>query len=1108
LSAALNNADIGELVRRLKAKGARFVRDGDQLHVSAPKGAIDRADADFLRSNKQAVLDMLNDSARFSERALPAAARGEDMRLGHLQERMWSHQQMFPELALYNLAIAWRLKGVLNVDALRKALNLVVSRHEILRTRFRDVDGTPTMTFASEARIDMPLSPAPAGAAALMKQLEVLRDAPMALPDGELLRAHLFRVSEDEHVFFFMPHHIVWDGLSWDVFLRDLSAFYEAETTRTTDALPELTHQYADFAAWQHAVLETPTVESELGAWREYYSSETPPLALAADVTRPKLFSYQGAAVEFTIEAAVHREICALAKKNRCTVFTVYMAAWQAFLARMTGNNDVVVGAPAGGRLHEETSDLIGCFVGVIAVRQAYDADVSFSTLLNRMNDNLLGAVERQQAPFGMIVSELDLPLDASRTPLYQAMFSYQDERARTNKLGDVALEMIDIPPGGAPTDIRLEVCETEDRTAGEINYSTDVMTREGAQYFANCFLAFLSDAARRPDTVIGDLTLMVPQERDRVVFEWNLTQKDYARDALAFEYFDAAAISHPEALAVSMGQETLTYGALLARANKIANNLRERGVGESDIVAVYLNRSIDLVAAILGVWKAGAAMLPLDPEFPGDRLAYMARDAKIRMLVTSGLSPDWLDSDVDIFDIAEEASAIAAASAEAPALKRRDSFAHAYVIYTSGSTGTPKGVVNTHRALCNFLEAMMHAPGVAASDRLLAVTTISFDVALLELFVPLSAGAEVVLASDDDAMDGFALADIIEERDITILQGTPATWRILLDAGWKGAPTLKALCGGEAMPAALADALPPRVNVLWNMYGPTETTVWSTCARIVSAADIHVGRPIANTQCYILDDSGQPVPAGVVGDLWIGGDGVALGYLGKPDLTVQRFRDNPFAPEKGRIYNTGDRARRRRDGVIEIAGRRDEQVKIRGYRIELGDIEATLSRHPAVRHAAASVREDQTGEAALVAYVVFNDGETTTGSELRRYMNGRVPAYMTPQFFIPLSTMPLTGNNKVNRKALPAPTGAGPADKRISPRNDNEKKLAAIWSEILKTDDISVADNFFELGGQSLQVTRMTALARKALGFAIPPRAVIFETLEQLAAGASAENV
>ena len=1087
---------VEEFLRRMSEKDVAFERDGEILRANTPANALTPTDTAFIRDNKAEILAAIADHA--------GASDGGEGQLSFLQERIWSHQKMFPEMALYNLASVWRLTGDLDTDAFSRAFQRVFARHDILRARFSEEEGAPFVLYPTDVDCSLTVEKLPQSMNddALLANLRTLRNEPIAFGEDGAYRARLFQRSAIEHFFFFAPHHLIWDGLSWDIFLRDLAAYYSEETGGAPTDLPALEGQFSDFAARQQNWMKSSAPEQELAHWRNYFDGETPPLALPADCKRPKLFSYKGGAVSFAVPPQLASAIRAYATKYQCTAFMIYMAAWQAFLHRITGQSDIILGTPAQGRDSETTTNLIGCFGNTLGLRSQFDSAESFSAFVLRMRENFLNVLERQKAPMEYLAQKLRGSIDISRTALFQAMFTYQNTADRPDAIGDIAIEEIDIGPGGAPTDIHLEITDDGHAAIGAINYSTDVMTEEGAQYLARCFEAFLSDAMAQPDQPLEAIAMMPAAERRQLLSEWNETGTDYRRNALVVDYFDDAATTRPDAPAVSMDGEMLSYGELQARANTIGNYLQANGVEEGDIVAVYMDRSLDMVASILGLWKAGAALLPIDPGFPKGRLAYMLEDAQAKtVLTTTPLIEDWLLDAAPVIDLAGDAASISAMPTTAPVIDRDAALSRAYVIYTSGSTGKPKGVENAHPALCNFIESMLSEPGMRADDRVLAVTTISFDVMLLELFVTLAAGAEIVLASNDDAMDGFALADILEQRDITVLQGTPATWRILLEAGWTGKPDLKCLCGGEPMPATLADQLPKMVGELWNMYGPTETTVWSTCARIESGDDIHVGGPVANTQVYILDAGGAPTPAGVAGDLWIGGDGVALGYLGKPDMTAERFHDNPFVPTAGRIYNTGDRARWRRDGTVEIMGRVDDQIKIRGYRIELGDVETALGKHSAIAQAAAALRTDHAGEPTLVGYAVFKDGQSATTSELRRFMREYVPHYMTPQFFVTLPALPLTNNNKVDRKALPAPAGVAATAQRVAPRTPHEVALARIWTEILQTSEISVTDNFFELGGQSLHAARMIAQVRDATGLVITPREVIFESLEQLAA-------
>lgn len=1107
---AILSGNIRSFVERLTAQGIFLKAKGDKLHISAPRGALAPDDLAFIRDHKNKILDLVRSNETHAP-DLPKATPLERRRLGYLQERIWSHQQMFPELSLYNLAIAWRFRGPLDADALDRAVTKVLNRHEVLRSRFSVEAGSPYLEFAKPNSFSIPRESLDSAVTddALLRRLEALRDKPIKLNDGELFHIRLLHLASDHHVLFFAPHHIVWDGLSWDLFLEDLSAFYREETQGVDAARPALATQYADFSAYQRALMESSALEREFDHWKKYYGGDLPPLNLPSDKPRPRLFSYEGDAVVFSVAAETMARVRQLSRSHNVTSFVTFLAVWQAYLHRIAGQNDIVVGAPAEGRRYDGTTGLIGCFGNVLGIRQKVDGGMPFETFLDQTGSEFVDVFDRQTIPMEYLAANIPSTLDVSRTALFQAMFTHQNVSKRTEQIGDLSIEMINIAPGGAPTDIRLEIVESDDDALAEINYADAVMTKAGATHLATCFQTFLCDAVRNPQKRIGDIDIMPVSMRKNVVHSWNETSASFQDNGLASDYFDNAASRNPSATAIRLGAEVLTYGELLDRANRIGCLLQAKGLQAGDVVALFLDRSIDMVASILGIWKAGLVVLPLDPEFPDERLAFMIKDSEAKVILTDAAHRfDETCKILPLIDLDSEEEKLNRFDKDAGPVAKTNGQSRSYIIYTSGSTGKPKGVANSHRALCNFIEAMIEQPGMTQADRLLAVTTISFDVTLLELFVPLSVGAELVLASDDDAMDGYALAQLIAERDITVLQGTPATWRLLLDAGWEGKADLKGLCGGEAMPTDLAQALPERIGELWNMYGPTETTVWSTCARIKRGGRVHIGKPIANTRIYILDDRGNPVPPDVAGDLWIAGAGVALGYVGRPELTADKFRDDPFSEMIGeRMYSTGDRAKWSRDGVIEVMGRRDEQVKIRGYRIELGDIEAALSAHRSIQACAASVRKDRSGEASLVAYYVLNGSGNPTTSELRRFMRDHLPQYMVPQFFMPLSDLPLTANNKIDRKALPSPNGSAPMRRDVPPTSDREIALAEIWKEVLSVNSVSRIDNFFELGGQSLQAARMIARVHDQLGLRLSPRDVIFETLEQLAIHSSSSE-
>ncbi|WP_411818964.1 amino acid adenylation domain-containing protein [Hyphococcus formosus] len=1088
-------------------KGVYFSAQDGALKVSAPKGAVAPQDAQEIKGRKPEILDALKNAGAPVSSEIEKVDRAIAHPLGLVQQRIWAHEQMQPGSTLYQIPSAWWFSGPLDFDAFIRAFNGVIERHEILRARFETNDGIPVQAIVSPKKYELPfcdLSSLPEGESEKRLQAHLLeaQGTPLDLSDGEVFRAHLFKLSADRHLFFFMPHHLVWDGWCFEVFLQDLSTLYEAAVNGTADNLPPLAAQFLDYAQWHRKWVDSAALEKELAYWMGALSAETPPLDFATDKPRPSLYSHDGETVRFEIDQLVSEKLKSFSADRNCTAFTVVLAAWQSFLMRIIGQSDIVVGVPVHARQHEAMSGVIGCFVNTLCLRGKIERTMTFSEILSQAADVTTQGLEHQNAPIELIAEQLVGHRDPSQTPLFQTMFTYQRRDTQPTKWGALEITECDLLPNGAAVDLELEIFDLGDSVHGELIYCSALFARETIEHYVDCFKTFLGALLDAPEQPIGDVEILSQHARLTLEQDWNPPRSKYQRESLAFQYFETVAHQIADKTAIICDGQTISFDDLSVRSNKIANYLQQAGIGAGDYVGVVLERSIDMVAVMLGIWKAGAAYLPLDPSFPESRLRYMLNDAGAKMVVASDDTCDVIpEITTRIINLDEEDEEIDAASGDEVPIASWDAENPAYIIYTSGSTGRPKGVVNSHRALCNFLESMISVPGISPDDRLLAVTTISFDISILEIFLPLSVGATLVIATADDVIDGITLCDLIDDLEISILQATPATWRLLLDAEWKGAPKLKALCGGEPLPPTLAKEILPRVASLWNMYGPTETTIWSTCEKIETPDDINVGRPIANTIIKVLDRDHRLVPIGVAGDLWIGGDGVAIGYHNRPDITAERFVTGTDG--NARLYNTGDRARWRFDGKLEILGRDDNQVKLRGYRIELGEIETSIEAHDKVAQAAATVHTDTDGEASLVAYVVFEGGEQATGSELRKWLRRSLPQYMIPQFFVPLSALPLTNNNKIDRKALPAPSGQAPRQSRIAPRSELEINIANVWSDLLRVSDISVTDNFFELGGQSLQVAQMVARLREHQGILISPRAVIFETLEQLADGA-----
>ena len=1019
------------------------------------------------------------------------------------QRRLWFLDRFEPGSIAYNIPLVLRLKGSLEIPALEAALSDIVSRHEALRTTFPDAHGEPVQQIM-EAR-PVTLAPIETGRSKAERLSVEEARRPFDLAAGPLVRFQLLCLSGEEHWLVTTMHHIVSDGWSLGVFQRELITGYSARAAGHAPQLPELPVQYPDYAEWQHQWLAGEALSRELSYWKDQLRNAPTLLDLPTDRPRPTMRNYEGARYTIVLPHALGRALQELGKRHQTTLFMVLLTTLNVLLSRYTGQHDICIGSPIAGRTRTELEGLMGVFVNMLVLRTDLSGDPSFLELLDRVRTVTLGAFSHQDVPFEKLVEELQPERDTSRTPLFQAMLVVQNAPSPPSRTPMVEFERVFIDTETAKFDLTFFVREGEDGLRISIEYSTELFEDSTVARMAEQLRTLLEGIVEEPELHFSALPLLPEEERRRLLVDWNETRVDYPSASCVHELISAQAQRSAETTAVEFAGERWTYAELEERSNRLAHYLQGLGVGTETLVGLYVERSLEMMVGLLGILKAGGAYLPLDSSFPLDRLSFMVRDAGVSVLLTQSALRDSLpEHDARVVELDSEWPAIENESATA-VTRAAGPENLAYVIYTSGSTGLPKGVPIEHRALVNFLCSMSHEPGITAADTLLAVTTLSFDIAGLELFLPLLSGACVVVASREESSDGRYLADLVHTSGATVMQATPATWRMLLDAGWKGSEGLKVLCGGDALSRDLADALLERCDSLWNLYGPTETTVWSTVHRVErGGGSIVVGRPIANTRVYLLDETGQPVPTGVPGELCIGGEGLARGYLGLEALTAERFRSDPFVTTAGaRVYRTGDLARYHADGNIEVLGRLDHQVKIRGFRIELGEIESVLATHPAVRQAVVVAREDVPGDKNLVAYFVTESSSRPTVGELRLHLKEKLPEYMVPTACVPLPSFPLTPNGKVDRRGLPAPqqSRAGLEKSFVAPRDEIELQLAAIWQGLLGVEQVSVHDSFFDLGGHSLLAVRMFALIEERMGTRLP-LATLFEktTIRELA--------
>ncbi|HST62245.1 MAG TPA: amino acid adenylation domain-containing protein, partial [Longimicrobium sp.] len=1027
--------------------------------------------------------------------------------LSFAQERLWFLDRLEPGSATYNLPFARRLRGALDVGALERALGEIVRRHESLRTVFAEVDGSPVQVVAPVGAFVLPVEDL-SGLSEADRESAVRRRAgeeavrPFDLSAGPLFRAALLRVDEEDHVLLLSLHHVVSDGWSMGVLFRELSALYAAYREGRESPLPELPVQYADYAVWQREQLEGEVLDRQLAYWAEQLAGAPELLELPTDHPRPPVRTYRGATVPVNLSRELLERVQAVGRSEGATLYMTLLGAFQVLLSKYSGSEDVVVGSPIAGRTRREVEELIGFFVNTLVLRTDLSGDPGFRETLRRVREVTLGAYENQEVPFEKLVAELQPERSLSHSPLFQVMFTLQNAGGGEGALPGLRVSDVDAELASARFDLALELAVTSHGLRGRLTCDAGLFEPDTIERMAGHLERVLEQVAAGADVRLSRLELLGEAERARVLEAWNRTDAEYAADQCIHALFEAQAARTPTAVAVTHGTESVTYAELDARANRLARYLAGLGAGPETRVGICLERSVEMVVAMLAVLKAGAAYLPLDPSYPADRLAYMLEDSGAPLLVTQSSLRTLLPAGgVRVVPVDADASAIALEPASAPRTAV-DSASVAYVIYTSGSTGTPKGVQVTHGNAVSFFAGMDARVGGPVPGTWLAVTRISFDIHVLELLWTLARGFHVVVQPEPDrARDGESIAEQIRRHGVTHLQCTPSLAGMLIaESGIESVAGLeRLLLGGEALPAELAARITGVLpGGLINLYGPTETTVWSATHAVQADGPVRIGRPIANARVYILDGAMRPHPAGVPGELFIGGPGVTRGYHRRPALTAERFVPDPFGAAPGaRLYRTGDRARWTAAGELEYLGRFDHQVKVRGFRIEPGEIEAALRQAPGVRDCAVVVREDAPGDRRLAAYIVGEAG----AEALRGHTRRSLPEYMVPSVFVFLDALPLTPNGKVDRKALPVPELAPAEERYVAPRTPVEEVLAGIWAQVLRLERVGAEERFFDLGGHSLLATRVLSRVRELLGVELPLRA-LFEgpTVAELA--------
>ncbi|MFL6861500.1 MAG: non-ribosomal peptide synthetase [Allosphingosinicella sp.] len=1017
------------------------------------------------------------------------------------QRQLWLHAQMAPDMPLYNESITIHRLGAYDHGAMERALSEIVRRHAIWRTAFREVDGELVQEVAPARPIALDiidishLPEAERDPEAVRLALADAR-APIPFDRAPLFRARVVKLADDNHRLYLTLHHIIFDGVSiYRTLLPELAALVEAYEKGAPSPLPEPILQYADYAAWQQGRADGKEAARQIETWRTILAEPLPRLELAGDRPRPAAPSHAGSMEVFELDGPLVERLKALARDEGATLYMVLLAAYKAMLFRYTGATDLIVGGVTDTRRRPELQPLMGYFLNTMALRSRPAGERPFRDYLVEVKTNVISALGAAEMPFDRLVRELGIKRGTGTHPLFNTLFSIEPPVEPFPAGWD--LTQMDVVVGAAKYDLYLELDERPEGMAGRFLYSTELFDPATIRRMIGHWRRMLAGIAGDPARPLGALPMLDEAERRTLIETWNDTARPLPHGDVVGWYAEQAA-RRPDAVAIEHEGESWTYAELARRADAIAARLAAEGVGPGALVGLMLGRSPWMVAAMLGVAKTGGAYLPLDPAFPPSRLALIAEDAMPALVL---VEPDTSD-------------AFPQGAARRLTLERDwpdagfapppiDPESLVYVLYTSGSTGQPKGVEIPHAALVNLLMAMQAEPGFAADETLLAVTTLSFDIAELELWLPLVSGGKAVIASRETASDMIALIALIERSRPDAMQATPATWRGLIEAGWRGAPNLRILCGGERLPRALADQLLARAASVWNMYGPTETTIWSSVARVEPDSVIAIGRPIANTRFRVLDEAGNDLPIGGVGELMIGGRGLALGYRGRPDLTAARFIEH----RGERLYRTGDLGRRRADGALECLGRTDNEEKIRGFRVAIEEVEAALARLPGVAGAAVRAWPDASGERALTAYIV-GPGDA---AQWREALGAILPDYMVPSRFVSLEALPLTPNGKVDRAALPEP---GAAERRAAEplATADEVRLAAIWSAVLQVEEIGRNDDFFELGGHSLLIARLLRRLQAEYGLKLPMAALfrsprLRDMAELIASGRAGEE-
>jgi amino acid adenylation domain-containing protein len=1046
-----------------------------------------------LSPQKRALLDILLQKEGLSSqgvRRIPRREQSGPAVLSFGQQRLWLINELQPGNPVYNEHFTVRLSGVLNPSAVERAIGEIIRRHEVLRTVFDSLDEGPVQVIAPTLSIELPVVDLKSclgdnrDAEALSLAVEESR-RPFDLVRGPLLRATLLRLSDTEHWLMITVHHIVCDGWSFGVFIQELVTLYEAFMLEKRPPLAELPIQYADFAQWHRQWVEQDALATQLPYWKAKLAGLPPSLDFPFSRLRPAIMSFRGARQPIGVSVGVSESLKSLSRQWGATPFILLLSAFKALLFRYTGQQDIVIGTPVAGRNRVEIEALIGCFTNTLPLRTKVSGDRSFRDLVHEVREVAFEAYAHQDVPFEKLVEHLQMERDLSRTPLFQVMFALQNAPIPDVEFLGLSFDLVEVDKGTAKFDLMLELFDRPGGIEGWLEYNAELFDEDTIARIAQSFQMLITGIVETPELPVSHLPLLSLEEKHRLLVELNNTQADYPQEKLIHELFEAQVEIQPDAIALEYEAERLSYEELNRRANQVGWLLQALGVRPEARVGICTRRSTEMVVGMLGILKAGGAYVPLDAGYPDERLDFMLEDAQVQILVTQqhlvdGLVERFVRRGGNVMYLGSTPDACTSHSLDNP-VSSANADNLAYVIFTSGSTGRPKGVALQHRSAVALLDWARHLFTPDELAGVLASTSVSFDLSVFELFAPLSSGGRIILVNDI-----FDVARLPVANHIKLINTVPsALGELLRDVDAPNSATTINLAGEALHNRVVRQAYElPGIERVFNLYGPSECTTYSTFALMKKASALAptIGRPISNTQVYLLDAGFQVVPVGVIGEVYIAGEGLARGYLNRADLTAERFLPNPFGKPGTRIYRTGDLARYTPDGEIHFIGRKDHQVKLRGYRIELEEIEAVLRQRTSVQQAAVIVADDATQGKRLIAYVVAERSDPGTIGELRSFLKEKLPGYMVPSVFMMVDALPLTTSGKVDRGALPAPSisRAEVRQPYAAPITPTEELLSAIWAKLLATDHVGIHDNFFELGGHSLLATQLVSKVRK----------------------------